>query len=174
MFNWKRGGLRLWIVATILWCAGVTFNSLQNTQVRWPGSPSRTVHVEFGTEIWDYPTDWGVERIAASIKKRLSDVERKERDWAATLPEEKVRECKAIAVTKSWIEMTGDCGRFVSADHKLNVLSGWEQQVKDDRQSVLEAARVLGPIMVGPPLLGLALGSALFWALAGFWRDHGH
>lgn len=171
MYNWTRGALRLWIVATVLWSAGVTFNGLQNMEVRWPLSPSRTVHVGFGTAIWDYPADWGVERITVSIQKRLSDLERKERDWAATLPEQKVRECNTIAATKSWTEMTGECGRFVSASHKLYVLSGWEEQLKDDRKSVVEAARILAPTMLGPPLLLLAIGVALFWALAGFTRD---
>jgi hypothetical protein len=51
MFHWKRGALRLWMVATVLWWSGVVFNSLETKKVRWPFSPSRTVHVGFGTHL---------------------------------------------------------------------------------------------------------------------------
>jgi hypothetical protein len=42
------------------------------------------VHVKFSnTETWDYPAEWGVERIEAALKKRVQELDQKERAWLA-------------------------------------------------------------------------------------------
>ena len=66
--NWQRGALRLWIVATVAWCAVVVVLNWNKMEVAaTPG----TVHIKFSdTETWDYPVAWGVERIEARFEKK--------------------------------------------------------------------------------------------------------
>jgi hypothetical protein len=38
----------------------------------------QTVHVKFSdTETWDYPAEWGDERIRADLKRRIEELDRK-------------------------------------------------------------------------------------------------
>jgi hypothetical protein len=64
--NWRRGALRLWTVASVMWCALVVIVSSEQLNVAWPFASLQIVHVKFSdTETWDYPAVWGVARIEA-------------------------------------------------------------------------------------------------------------
>jgi hypothetical protein len=72
--NWKRGALRLWIVASALWCAvvfAVALVSTTNETSFLPADSPATVHVRISnTETWDYPAEWGVPRIRDDLKRK--------------------------------------------------------------------------------------------------------
>jgi hypothetical protein len=69
--NWRRGAVRLWMIGSFLWCALALSIPLANSNVTWlPAHPSATVHVKISdTETWDYPAEWGVQRIRDDIQK---------------------------------------------------------------------------------------------------------
>ena len=65
--NWQRGALRLWIVATVAWCAVIVVLNWNKTEV---AATSETVHIKFSdTETWDYPVAWGVRAHRSRLEK---------------------------------------------------------------------------------------------------------
>jgi hypothetical protein len=136
------------------------------------------------TETWDYPAAWGVARIEADLKRRIDDLNRKDREWLTKIPEARKAQCGPVATGRadSFLSdidraLKGDladeeCNKIFSVmSGQLATLSGWENQVRDAPMSIWQAIGKLAPWVVGPPLLVMALGVALFWALAGFRRD---
>jgi hypothetical protein len=82
--NFRRGAFRLWVLASVLWCAGIIFVTAVAMNVASPFAAPPMVHVKFSnTETWDYPAEWGVERIEAALKKRVQELDQKERAWLA-------------------------------------------------------------------------------------------
>jgi hypothetical protein len=82
--NWRRGALRLWIAATVAWCAVIVVLNWNKMEA----AATSTVHIKFSdTETWDYPVAWGVERIEADLKRRIDALNKAEQEWLAGLPE---------------------------------------------------------------------------------------
>jgi hypothetical protein len=183
--NWRRGALRLWTVASVMWCALVVIVSSEQLNVAWPFASLEMVHVKFSdTETWDYPAVWGVARIEADLKRRIDDLNRKDREWLTKIPEARKAQCGPVATGRADSVLSdidralkGDladeeCNKIFSVTSgQLAVPSGWETQARDAPMSIWQAIGKLAPWAVGPPLLVMALGIALFWALAGFRRD---
>jgi hypothetical protein len=168
--NLTRGALRPWVVASVLWCAGVMFLVADTMNVASPFVAPQTVHVKFSdTETWDYPAEWGDERIRADLKRRIEELDRKERAWLATVSDSRKAECRAIPSTTPFADQPADCVKmFYASNSTLAVPSGWEAQVRDAPMSMWQAIAKLLPWVGGPPILVLALGYAFFWALEGF------
>lgn len=173
--NWRRGTVRLWIIASVLWGAVVLRVSLTNTNITWFSSDSPAiVHVKISdTETWAYPAGWGVQRIAEDLKKRLAAKDEKEREWAAQLPATRKAECRAIPPTTAFDDQPADCVEFYLADGGFIsvVPNGWEAQVRTPSASAWSVIAAAMPWAIGPPLVVLALGASFFWAFAGFGRD---
>jgi hypothetical protein len=174
---WRRGAFRLWIVASVLWSAVVLSLELINTNVTWFASDApATVHVRFSnTETWDYPVEWGLERIRAVLEKRVADLNKKEQEWVAQLPAARKAACNAFPPTTSFADEPADCSRLFWANSGavLAVPEGWETQINSGPAPV-SAWRVIvaaTPWAVGPPVLALTLGASLFWVFAGFRRN---
>ncbi len=119
--NWKRGALRLWVIASVLWCASVFSLALTNTNVAWlPSDSPATVHVKISnTETWDYPAEWGVQRIRDELGKRLAEEDKKTREWAAQLPAARKAECAAIQDTTPFADEPADCVRLFFANYPV-------------------------------------------------------
>ncbi len=170
--NLRRGALRLWAVASVLWCARVIFVAADTMNVVSPFAAPQMVHVKFSdTETLNYPAEWGVERVEADLTRRVQVLDQKERAWLATVSESRKAECRAIPSTTPSTDQPADCVRMGFATFKFAVPSGWETQVTDPPMSMWQAIAKLMPLAGGPPILVLALGYALTWALAGFRRD---
>jgi hypothetical protein len=174
--NLRRGAFRLWVLASVLWCAGIIFVTADTMNVASPFAAPHMVHVKFSnTETWDYPAEWGVERIGAALKKRVQELDQKEHAWIATVPESRKAECRAIPSATPSTDQPADCVRMAwdaVVDFESGAVpSGWENQVRDAPMSMWQAIAKLLPLAGGPPILVLALGYALFWALAGFRGD---
>jgi hypothetical protein len=43
--NWQRGALRLWIIATVAWCAAIVVLNWNKMEVA--ATPGGTVHIKF-------------------------------------------------------------------------------------------------------------------------------
>lgn len=129
--NWRRGALRLWVVASVVWCVAVFSEALQeNENVSWFHHVSPPVHVKISnTETWDYPAEWGVQRIRDDLKKRLAAEDEKEREWADQVPASRKAECNAIAPTTPFVDQPANCVRLFYAKFKRIVPSGWESQI---------------------------------------------
>jgi hypothetical protein len=146
IINWLRGTLRLWIVATVVWCAVVVVHNWNEM-----AASSETVHIKFSdTETWDYPVKWGVERIQADLNKRIDAQNKAEQD---------LRKCdRPDAPVPRW-----QCDPLVVPD-------GRQAEVKAVSQATLQAIAKLALWALGPPLIALALSLSLIWAFAGFRR----
>jgi hypothetical protein len=170
--NWRRGTLRLWIVSSSLWCLFAFAIPLTNTSVTWFSSDSpATIHVKISnSETWDYPAEWGVQRIRDDLRKRLAQEDEKDREWAAQLSLARKAECRAIPDTTSFDDEPADCVRLLFANDIRAVPQEWEVQVRTPSVPAWSAIAAAVPWAVGPPLVVLALGALLLWALAGFRR----
>src|ERR1700730_1613112 len=94
--NWRRGALRLWMVVSDLWSALIAIVLSEQLNIAWPFATPQVVHVKISdTETWDYPAEWGVARIEADLKKRVEELDRKDREWLAGVPEARKAECRA-------------------------------------------------------------------------------
>lgn len=171
--NLGRGALRLWVVASVLWRAVVIFVAANTMNVASPFA-SQMVRVKFSnTETWDYPAEWGVERIEANLKRRVQELDRKEQAWLATVSESRKAERRAIPSTTPFTDQPADCVRMffaIPSGRAMAVPSGWETQVRDAPMSIWQAIAKVLPWAGGPPMLVLALGYALSWVFAGFKR----
>lgn len=170
--NWRRGALRLWIIASVLWCAVVFLAALATHNVTWLPSKA-TVHVKISdTEQWDYPADWGVQRITQDIEKRMAARNEEERKWAAQLPASRKAECQAIPRNTRFDDypsaLRSDCIRLFFAKDEMTWRSGWESQVGTAPRLAWKVLAETTPLALGPPLFLLALGASLFWAARGF------
>jgi hypothetical protein len=91
--NWRRGALRLWMVAAVAWCTVIVVLNWNKIVA----ATSETVHIKFSnTETWDYPVAWGVERIEADLKRRLDALNKAEEEWFAGVSEARKAKCHAI------------------------------------------------------------------------------
>jgi hypothetical protein len=132
---------------------------------------AQTIHVRLSDrETWDYPAEWGVERISADVKRRLEDLDQIEHEWFAKLPETRKEQCRAIPPNTPFTNMPEDCVRMVFVDSHRAVFSGWESQFDDAPVSMWQVATKVAPWMLGPPVSVFALSCALLWVLAGFRR----
>jgi hypothetical protein len=170
--NWKRGAFRLWSIASALWCAAVFFVVLMTKQVSLSYvDASTTVHVRISnTETWDYPAEWGVQRIRDDLRKRLAAEDEKDREWAAQVPAARKAECRAIPPTTPFADQPPDCVRLFFVNDPRAVPSDWESQIGTAPVSAWDVIAVAVPWSIGAPLMVFALGASLFWAFAGFKR----
>jgi hypothetical protein len=134
------------------------------------------VHVKISnTEQWDYPPEWGVQRITADLEKRMAAWDQKERDWAAHLPESRQAECRSIPLDLHFADyppnLKEDCVRLIFAGAHHGWHGGWESQVDALPKSAWKLLAAAIPWALGPPLVLLALGASLLWAFSGFKRD---
>jgi hypothetical protein len=177
--NWRRGTLRFCLVLSVLWCAAVVFMGLNRPLAapqRFLVKVSKFRATTSGgakvspTETWDYPADWGVARITADVKRRVADLDRKDREWAVSVPESRKAQCRAIPPTTPFADQPEDCVRmFFSRDNG----AGWETDetgVGGPPISIWRAIEDIAPWAIAWSAAGLvmALGASVFWALAGF------
>jgi hypothetical protein len=105
--NWRRGMFRFWLVLSVVWCVLTVVVALSGKNLAWR---SAIIHVKISnTETWDYPSDWGVARIAADMKKRLADLDRQDREWVASVPDSRKAQCRAIPPTTPFADQPHDC-----------------------------------------------------------------
>jgi hypothetical protein len=169
--NWRQGWFRLWLICSLLWCSSIIWMKLDNETVTWnPWSLPAMVHVKISnTETWDFPAEWGVERITDALKRRLADEDKKEHEWASQLPDARKAECKAFPTTTKFEDEPSDCVRLFWAETGVIpvVPRGWEPQARPSVPAWLAIATI-SPWAVVVPLAVLVLGASLSWALAGF------
>jgi len=134
--NWRRGALRLWVIASVLWCAvvfSVVSVGLTTDNVSWfPADSPATIHVRISdSETWDYPANWGVQRIRDDLRKRLAAAdEKKYRDWAAQVPAARKAECRAIPPTTPFADEPDDCVRLAFVNDVLTApLGRWSEKM---------------------------------------------
>lgn len=164
--NWRRGVLRLWLVATVAWCAVIVALNWNRMEF----GASELVHIKFSdTETWDYPVAWGVERIEADLERRVDNLNKAEKEWFAGVPEARRAECRAIPSNTLFSDMPKDCVRlFLAHEGTIAVPNGWQAQVRNEQAAIWRANMKLALLMLGPPLLALPLALSLIWAFAGF------
>lgn len=127
--NWRRGALRLWVVASVLWCTIIFSMRLSNENVTWLPS-KEMVNIKISdTVTWDYPAEWGVEKIRDDLKKRLVAKDEEEREWAAHVPASLKAQCGAIPPTTPFADQPADCVRLFFSNYKSVVPTGWESQI---------------------------------------------
>jgi hypothetical protein len=163
--NFGRGTFRLWVLASALWCTLIILLGVDTRNVASPFAASPMVHVKFSnTETWDYPVEWGVERIGDDLKRRVQELNRKEQAWLATVSESRKAQCQAIPSIAPFSDQPADCVRMGWAAVAIwDVPSGWEPQVREAPISMWQAIAKLMPWAGGPPILVLGFGYALFW-----------
>jgi len=180
--SWRRGIFRLWLLMSVIWCAAIWIILLQYRNIDWSLSSDRLVHVKFSnTETWDYPPDWGEDRIGADLEKRIETKNREVRDWLATVPEDQRAACSAkpsdrFANAQADIEKAlkagipdSECEKiFWATAGTLVVPIDWKDQLRNVPLSLRQATPLLAEWAFGPPLLLLGLGIAVSWVLAGF------
>jgi hypothetical protein len=166
--NWARVMLRLWIIASAMWCLAIFSISLSFTKFTW--FPSRTmvlVRISNG-EQWVYPAEWGVRRITEDLEKRTAALDQEERD-------SRTAECRSIDLRRAANppHLKEDCESLLwfMATHQHNWDHDWESQIEALPKSAWKVLAEAVPWALGPPLVVLALGASVLWALAGFRRD---
>jgi hypothetical protein len=103
---------------------------LANENAREFPVKSPAVHVRVSNTVtWDYPAEWGVQRIGEDLEKRLGAEDEKDREWAAEVPASRKAECLAIPPTTPFSDQPADCVRLFFARDKRAVPSGWESQI---------------------------------------------
>jgi len=152
---------------------------------RWFQATSATVHVKISdTETWDYPAEWGAERINRDIERRMDERVAKEnedrRKWFAQVPAARKAECHALSATTADNDLPKDCQDIIWGDNPIVEPSSilwnsplqaiFEQVAAQTRPSAWAIIAAALPQIIGPPLAALALGAALLWAIAGFKR----
>jgi hypothetical protein len=180
--NWRHGLLRLWILASVVWCAAVLAFAWRDINVDWTFSADRMVHVKFSdTETWDYPKGLGLEVIRDAVKARIDQKNAQKQAWVASLPEDKKAACAANPKNK-FDEIISEMDKalknnipenecqeiFWATAGEYAAPNDWENQLYNVPLTLWQAMRLLAPWLLGPPLLVLGLGAALLWALAGF------
>jgi hypothetical protein len=130
--NWKRGALRLWVITAVVWSVAVfTVGLLQNNNVSWFSADSQAVHVKISdTTTWDYPAEWGVQRIRDDLQRRLAAEDAKDREWATHLPVSLKEKCSAIPSNTPFADQPADCVRLFFSKDSRAVPSGWESQIE--------------------------------------------
>jgi hypothetical protein len=150
----------------------VVVAALKRIDVAWPFVSAPKVHVKISdTETWAYSPEWGVARIEADLKRRLADLDRKDREWAASVSEARKAGCRAIPDTTPFANQPDDCVRLFFSKDDRAVPSGWEAEVRQAPVPISQAIIEIAPWAIIPPLLVLASGILVFWALAGFKRS---
>ena len=133
------------------------------------------IHVKISnTETWDYPSEWEVGRITDDLMRRLSDLDKRDNQWAEDLSSERKAQCDTLAKSNTPLDQEpDDCLRlfWISLGGKRAVPTDWQNQLQDRPISIGHAAETILPRVVGPPLLILGLGIASFWAFIGFRRS---
>lgn len=132
------------------------------------------VHVKVSnSETWDYPPEWGLERIKEDLKRRLAAEDEADRRWAASLPPARKAECDSLAKDTPMSDQPDDCNRlfWIGFGFARAMPTGWESQLEPQTpfSAAVERALALG---FGPPVLALVLGATFGWVLAGF-RERG-
>ena len=159
--NWRRGAFRLWMLASVLWCAGVFVDGVRTMDVAWPLS-DRVVELKFTDgETRRYPATWGRERITAAANQRGNEIV--EAEIAKTKrcsTEPRPKDCKYWEGNSAIPRNEREWYPLPLLGPLYPPLSIWE--------AMAQRAPQLAPMALGPPLLVLAVGAALFWALAGF------
>jgi len=158
--NWKRGMLGLWLLSSVLWAAAVLAIAVGSETAR-----RTTVHVKFSnTETWDYPVEWGEERIRADLEARIAVKAAEERKWVADFPEDRKAACRDWPTRSPLTEQPEDCAKFfVATNSELAVPTGWEEQLP---HPVWTMALLLWAL--GPPAAVFFLGAAMIWVGYGF------
>jgi hypothetical protein len=160
--NWRRGTLRIWIMASVLWCAVIAVISVKDS----------IVHVKISnTETWDYPSEMGVDAIRDDLRQRLKALDVEDRAWAANLSESRRAECHAIASSTPFTDQPSDCVKLFFSKDDRAVPTGWEDQIVPANSSLGQVIVRTATLAIGPPLLVLTLGLALIWVVAGFRPD---
>lgn len=150
--NWHRG-LRLWAVASVVWCAAVAAYIAFT-----PPASSTTVHVKFSNkETWDYPSDWGEIRISQDLERRVAALHAEELEEVAKMPDARKAECRAIPKNVLFANQPADCVKLFFSRDPLVVPKGWEYQIPKPPVSVWQGIL----IAIGPPLFVLVLVGAL-------------
>jgi hypothetical protein len=168
-FRWRQGLLRCWVLASVLWAVAVTVMMTGNMNVAWIPMSDQTVHIRISdAETWDYPASWGETRIREDFKGRFAEKTAGARAWLAQVPAARKVACEQKN-WKNWID-DPECEKifWLSASVAQAVPSGWESQLINRHISASQAVIEVLPWAAGPPLLVLILGSALWWAIAGF------
>ena len=182
----------MWVIAAVVWCVAVfSVGLLQNKNASWFPADSQAVHVKISDTItWDYPAEWGVQRIRDDLQKRLAAEDAKDREWATHLPASVKEKCSAIPLKTPFADQPADGVRLFFSKDSRAVPSGWESQIetapgckngasscepweRDWGKGSMSGWRVIAvatPWAIAPPLVVLALGASLFWAFAGFRR----
>src|SRR5262245_15215401 len=155
--KWTRGLFRLWLLSSALWMAAVLAIAVRDETGR---APSTSVHVEFSyTETWDYPVEWGENRIRADLEERIAAKNAEERTWVGELPEDRKAVCRDWPKKTPSLELPDDCERLFLATHsEIAVPTGWEDQLP---QPLGTTARVLWALY--PPAAVFLLGAAMIW-----------
>jgi hypothetical protein len=150
--NWHRG-LRLWAVASVLWCAAVA------AYIAFTPLPrSTTVHVRFSNkETWDYPSEWGEVRIRQDLERRIAILHAKELEEVAKMPDARKAGCRAIPENVPFADQPADCVKLFFSRDPLAVPEGWEYQIPKPPLSVWGGVL----LAIGPPLFALVLIGAL-------------
>ena len=115
--NWRLGALQLWIVASFLWCAAVVcLMLLNNPNANWFNLGSTTVHVKFSNSVtWDYPAEWGLQRITADLEKRVAEEDKRSRTGLRNSPHRSRRSAAQSNSTMPFANQSADCVRLFSS-----------------------------------------------------------
>jgi hypothetical protein len=164
--NWRRGAWRLWVAASVLWSAtGIVWTSTMTTETV---SPPTVIHVKFSdTETWDYPSEWGGQRIRQDLERRVAALHKEELDQVEKMPEVRKAACRAIPSTTPFADQPEECVKLFFSRDELVVPTGWESQLPTTPVPIFRIALVV----LGPPLLILIVGTLFIWAFSGFSRD---
>ncbi|KQZ47447.1 hypothetical protein [Ensifer sp. Root558] len=160
--NIKRGMFRLWLVFSVLWIASMTV-------IWWP---------DIQRDTWTIGDRWWEADALANLPVRCEyargAINADYRIGVAAEPWNQHR-APSQACWYSEKRFRALWPEYADLDHaslsnKLYQSLGWTPQIEEDRFERTKRAMFFAFI---PPILLLAIGSALFWALSGFSRPKG-
>lgn len=148
--DWKRGLLRSWVVMSGAWALLIVVGGVATQDISWPWRAPYLVHIPISSdETWDYPSSWGITRIEYDIEHRRE----------ARLP----KECEkgTSDEIKAHIGIPDQC--FIP-----DLSPQWKDQLQLAPIGPLDALGRAVPLICGPPLLLLLMGSVGWWTYRGF------
>ena len=170
----------------MLWCLPILLRLPIDTDTRWlnfTAPVSVRIQPPGVDGVWEYRTDLGVDQIVDDVKRRWDGLEAErfdgEQRWAASLPADRKAEChahenKPLDSQPKYCQRLFDAGFVPKAemypDDEAKVAKQVRRQIPSESSNGWRIVAHALPVIVGPPLAVLALGSALLWVAAGFRR----
>jgi hypothetical protein len=164
--NWRRGLLRLWVILSVVWTAGLA--ALEQLSNRHPlTKPPIVVH--WGNEEHEFPGETNKEIIRRALERRATAMDAEAESVVERMTAARKALCATIPATTNFFDdLPSDCETVARGGAKHVIPSDWENALTSQPITLAEALERMWPVFFGPPLLLLSLGIMGFWVARGF------